>query len=96
MLLTQRHEAQKDVDRKFRAYQIIAAQSSKRAQELDQEFEEVKAKIREDLKENDAAAKTHINTLKELKEEKIQSGGCAEFANMVVSVFNQENQRNTN
>jgi hypothetical protein len=31
--------------------------------------------------------------LREAKEEKKQSGACAEYANMVVSVFNQENQK---
>jgi hypothetical protein len=31
--------------------------------------------------------------LREAKDEKKQSGACAEYANMVVSVFNQENQK---
>lgn len=54
---------------------------------------EEKARIQEELKKNDLAAKEHIDVLKEAKTEKIQSGGCAEYANMIVSVFNQDNMK---
>jgi hypothetical protein len=45
MLLTQRHEAQKEVDRKFRAYKQIADQSVLRAKQLNDEYLEEKARI---------------------------------------------------
>jgi hypothetical protein len=45
------------------------------------------------LKKNDQAAKEHIRVLEAAKEEKKQSGGCAEYANMIVSVFNQDNMK---
>lgn len=93
MLLTQRNEAQKEVDKKFKAYQKIAEQSDQRARQLDLEYKEEKARIQEELKRNDAAAKQHIDVLKEAKKEKLESGGCAEYANLVVSVFNQDNQK---
>jgi hypothetical protein len=51
------------------------------------------ARIQEELKENALQAKQHCSVLMELKTEKLQSGGSAEFANMVVSCFNQENQK---
>lgn len=54
---------------------------------------EEKARIQEELKKNDLAAKEHIDVLKEAKTEKIQSGGCAEYSNMIVSVFNQDNMK---
>jgi hypothetical protein len=92
MLLTQRHEAQKEVDRKFKAYAQIALQAKRRCDELNKEYQAEVALIQEQLKKDDLAAKQHIDVLKEQKIEKLQSGSCNEYSNMVVSVFNQENQ----
>ena len=55
---------------------------------MDDEYLLEKASINEKLKTNEKRAKNHIKELKDQKMDKIQSGGCAEYSNMVVSVFN--------
>jgi hypothetical protein len=54
--------------------------------------EEVKTKgIAQDRK-----TKQHVKVLKESFNEKKNNGGCAEYSNMTVSIFNSEHMNNEN
>lgn len=57
---------------------------------LDADYQAVKAEILAQLRENVASANQHIKSLEETKKELMQSGGCAEHSNMVVSIFNHK------
>lgn len=85
MLLTQRHEAQKEVDKKFKAYSKIAKDAEEQSRRLDAEYEQVKAEILKELRENISSGNAHIKQLEEIKKDLVQNGGCAEHSNMIVS-----------
>lgn len=46
--------------------------------------------------DNDKKTKQHIRVLKESLNEKKNNGGCAEYSNMTVSIFNSEHMNNEN
>ncbi len=50
--------------------------------------------IKKKMLENERAAQKHIETIKNSKKEKQQNGGYAEYANMLVSIFNSEHANN--
>ena len=45
---------------------------------------------------NDKKCKMHNRVLKESLNEKKNNGGCAEYSNMIVSIFNSEHMNNEN
>ena len=57
---------------------------------LDADYQAVNAEILAQLRENVASANQHIELLEETKKELMQSGGCAEYSNKLVSIFNHK------
>ena len=94
MLLTQRSEMQKEIDKKFKKYMDIAKQALDTKNRLAKEYKETQEELKQKLQENERAAQKHIETLKQSKKEKIENGGYSEYANMLVSIFNSEHANN--
>ena len=87
MLLTQRTEAHKEVDKKFKAFKQMAHQAEISYKKMDEEYQQRVAEIKAKLIENEKKARKHIENLEESKLEKLNNGGYAEYANMIVSIF---------
>lgn len=90
MLLTHNTEAQKEIDRKFAQYKEIAREALDTALKNEKDYEAMKKKLESKMIANEKKAKKHIQTLKESLAEKKNNGGCAEYSNMVVSIFNSD------
>jgi hypothetical protein len=54
----------------------------------------MKQKLEAKMISNERKAKRHIKTLKESLAEKKNNGLCAEYSNMVVSLFNSDHLNN--
>lgn len=94
MQLTQRTEIQKDIDMKFEKYKKIAEQAMAIKKQLNDEYDEKIADMKQKQMENERAAAKHIEILKQSKKEKLENGGYSEYANMLVSIFNSEHANN--
>ena len=89
MLLTQRTGIQKEIDEKFAKYKLIAEQAVEEKNLISKEYSEFTDEINKKKAKNEAEAKRHIDTLKKKGKELLENG-CAEYANMLVSLFNYE------
>lgn len=89
MLLTQRSGIQKEIDEKFMKYKLIAEQAVEEKDILAKEYAAFTEEINRKKAKNEAEAKRHIDTLKKKGKELLENG-CAEYANMLVSLFNYE------
>ncbi len=94
MMLTQRSDAQKEVDKKFKMYKQIAKQAEESSAKMNQQYEEQFGEIRKQLGENDKQTKQHKHFLKQSCKEKLQNGSYAEYANLVTSILNSEHLNN--
>ncbi len=57
-------------------------------------YEDLKEQIRAKVLEQERMTKQHLQTLKSTLAEKKNNGGCAEYSNMTVSIFNSEHLNN--
>ncbi|CAI2370905.1 unnamed protein product [Moneuplotes crassus] len=89
MLLTQRTGIQKEIDEKFEKYRQIADQIVEEKNIIAKEYADFAEEIAKKKAKNEAEAKRHIDTLKK-KSKELMENGCAEYANMLVSLFNYE------
>ena len=89
MLLTQRTGIQKEIDEKFAKYKLIAEQIVEEKDLIAKEYSAFAEEINRKKAKNEAEAKKHIDTLKRKGKELLENG-CAEYANMLVSLFNYE------
>mmetsp|Transcript_23175 Transcript_23175/g.20555 ORF Transcript_23175/g.20555 Transcript_23175/m.20555 type:complete len:253 (+) Transcript_23175:484-1242(+) len=89
MLLTQRTGIQKEIDEKFAKYKLIAEQIVEEKNIISKEYAAFAEEINKKKAKNEAEAKRHIDTLKKKGKELLENG-CAEYANMLVSLFNYE------
>lgn len=89
MLLTQRSGIQKEIDEKFLKYKLIADQAVEEKDILAKEYAAFTDEINRKKAKNEAEAKRHIDELKKKGKEWMENG-CAEYANMLVSLFNYE------
>lgn len=96
MMLTEQTDTQRDIDLKFKQYLQIADKIRKETQQMQQEYSQLKASLDHQMVLNERMAKKHIKTLKQSLAEKKNNGGCAEYANMQVSIFNSEHLNNEN
>lgn len=64
MMLTQRTDAQKEVDKKFKMYNQIAKQALDASNKLTEQYEEYCNEIRVQLAKNEKQAKMHNQFLK--------------------------------
>ena len=96
MMLTQQTDTQRDINLKFKQYLQIADKIKKETQQMQSEYSHLKASLDHQMVLNERKAKRHIKTLKESLAEKKNNGGCAEYANMLVSIFNSEHLNNEN
>ena len=89
MLLTQRTGIQKEIDEKFAKYKAIAEQVVEEKNLIAKEYKDFSDEINKKKAKNEADAKRHIDSLKERGKAMLENG-CAEYANMLVSLFNYE------
>ena len=94
MMLTQRTEMQKEIDVKFEKYKKIADQAVTEMKRLRDDYDKKCTVINDKMRENEKAAAKHIETLKQTRKEKLESGQYSEYANMLVSIFNSEHVNN--
>ena len=93
MLLTQRTEIQKDVDKKFKKFRQIAEMAVKTKDTLNEEY---KKKCREaNLKhlKNKMDAEETYKCLREGKKELKDTGSCPEHANLLTSIHISKHQQ---
>lgn len=93
MLMTQRTEAQKEADRKFRVYRQIAKQIEQKCQRMKADYDaERDAKLAE-VEKVEKRARRHMRSLQNSLKEKIKNGGCDEQANLIVSMHMSNQQK---
>ena len=64
MLLTQRSEIQKDVDKKFKKFKQIANNAKSMQESLDKEYNQYREQLMADLKESKDQADKHCDMVK--------------------------------
>lgn len=94
MLLTQRSEVQKDVDKKFRKFKQIAHNAQETSKQLNREYLKEKRQLRKDMNECKAQADAHYEKLKKKFDEKKEMGGLAELSNIYASIYKQMQHEN--
>ena len=90
MLLTQRTEIQKVVDKKFSKFLAIANQANAMRIAQNKQYKLDIEDIDRRQNENKKGAASHIEILKNSNKEKRENGGYSEFANMMTSVHQQK------
>ena len=97
MLLTQRTEIQKDVDRKFKKFQEISHAALKTRNDLNEEYKRQCKEAEQQHMENKKAAEDYFMNLKASKKEKKENGSFPEHANLITSIYqSKHNQNNEN
>lgn len=94
MMLTQQTDAQMEIELKFKQYKQIAKNIEENSKRMAKNYEDLKKALEAKQIANDKKAKKHIKVLKESLSEKKNNGGCAEYSNMTVSIFNSEHLNN--
>ena len=94
MMLTQNTGANKETDRKFKAYKRIANESKQLALALDEPYKAQVEEMKLRNSKNEKQCSQHQKGLAQSQKEKLQNGGYAEYANMVTSIFNSEHLNN--
>lgn len=94
MLLTQRTEIQKDVDKKFKKFLMIANQANALRTQWNDEYKAMCDEADRQNNENKKYETSHKEFLKNSTKEKKENGGYAEFANMMTSIHQQKNSMN--
>jgi DNA repair exonuclease SbcCD ATPase subunit len=79
---------------KFKQYKQISKNIDESSKQMSKNYEELKKQLEMKNMANEKKCKTHIQTLKASLAEKKNNGGCAEYSNMTVSIFNSEHLNN--
>ena len=90
MLLTQRTETNKDMDKKFKKFKQITDQSQKRMKAANEEYEAFCREVDKKNVLNKKEADEKMRTVKELITSKRENGDYAELSNIVASIALQK------
>ena len=93
MLLTQRTEIQRDVDRKFKKFKQIADQANFLMNSWNAEYKQFCKESDEKLHINKVSANAHNDNLTNLANDKKENGSYPEFANIITSIHQQKYQK---
>ena len=86
MMLTQRTEIQKDVDKKFKKFLAIANNANALRTKWNDDYKAKCDELDRQTMENKKYESSHKEFLKNSLKEKKENGGTAEFSNMVTSI----------
>lgn len=92
MLLTQRSEVQKDVDKKFKKFKQIAANAKATKDRLELEYTQYCEQLMQDLAESKAQAAIHNDLMKETNRQNKENGGFNQNSNMHASIHNAQHK----
>ena len=86
MLLTQRTETNKDMDKKFKKFKQITDQSTKRMKNLNEEYNQFCSEVNKKNIENKKQADEQLQVITNIYNSKKENGDYTELSNIVASI----------